>query len=106
MQALVEKPPRERPSASRLSRSAEEPLFGRTSGLLVGPDGAAVEERHTQLNAIAVLRQLKQALPDTMMAPSVEGLCRHPPWPQMRRNGAPLRAVDMPPDDRLDGAPQ
>jgi len=80
------------------------PLFGRASGLLVGPDGAAVEERHPQLDPLALLRPVQQALPNAMAAPTVEGLRRHPPWSQMRRNAAPLRAVVVPPDDRLDGA--
>jgi hypothetical protein len=82
------------------------PFFGRTSGFLVGPDGGAVEERHPQLDPLALLRQFQQTLPDAMAAPAVEGLCRHPPWPQMRRNAAPFRAVVVPPDDRLDGAAQ
>ena len=37
-QALVPYPPRERPSASRVSRSAGVTLFGRPGRLLVGPD--------------------------------------------------------------------
>ena len=80
------------------------PLFGRTSGLLVGPDGAAVEERHPQLDPLALLRPVQQALPNAMAAPTVEGLRRHPPWSQMWRNAAPFRAVGVSPDDRLDGA--
>jgi hypothetical protein len=32
-----------------------------------------------------------------MAAPADEGLRRHPPWPQMRRKAAPLRAVVVPP---------
>src|SRR5215217_1218278 len=103
-QALVEKPPRERPSASRWSRCAEAPPFGRTSGLLMGPDGGAVEERHPPLDPLAPLRPLQQTLPNAMAAPALEGLCRHPPWSQMRRNAAPFRAVVVSPDDRLDGA--
>jgi hypothetical protein len=39
-----------------------------------------------------------------MVAPADEGLRRHPPRPQIARNAAPLRAVLVPPDDRLDGA--
>ena len=80
------------------------PLFGRTSGLLVGPDGAAVEERHAQLDPLALLRPLQQTLPNAVTAPAVEGLCCHPPWSQMGRNAAPFRAVGVSPDDRLDGA--
>jgi len=80
------------------------PLFGRTSGLLMGPDGGAVEERHPPLDPLAPLRPLQQTLPNTMAAPALEGLCRHPPWSQMRRNAAPFRAVVVSPDDRLDGA--
>ena len=70
----------------------------------MGPDGAAVEERHPQLDPLAPLRPVQQALPNAMAAPAVEGLRRHPPWSQMRRHAAPLRAVGVPPDDRLDGA--
>jgi hypothetical protein len=81
-------------------------LFGRTSGLLVSPDGGAVEERHPQLDPLALLRLVQQTLPNAMTAPAVEGLCRHPPWSQMRRNAASFRAVVVPPDDRLDGAAQ
>src|SRR4051812_2479296 len=103
--ALVEKPPRERPSASRWSRCAEDsPLFGRTRGFLVRPDRAAVEERHAQRDAVALLRQLHQTLPYAMVAPADEGLRRHPPRSQMGRNAAPFRAILMPPDDRLNGA--
>ena len=80
------------------------PLFGGTSRLLMGSDGGAVEERHAQLDPLALLRPLQQTLPNAVTAPTVEGLRRHPPWSQMRRNAAPLRAVVVPPDDRLDGA--
>jgi hypothetical protein len=80
------------------------PLFGGTSRLLMSSDGAAVEERHAQLDPLALLRPLQQTLPNAVTAPTVEGLRRHPPWSQMRRNAAPLRAVGVPPDDRLDGA--
>jgi hypothetical protein len=82
------------------------PLFGRTSGFLVGPDRGAVEECHPQLDPIALLRLFQQTLPHAMAAPADEGLRRHPPQPQMRRNTAPFRTVVMPPDDRLDGASQ
>jgi len=80
------------------------PLFGRTGGFLVRPDRAAVEERHPQLEPLALLRQLHQTLPHAMVAPADEGLRRHPPRPQMGRNAAPFGAVLVPPDDRLDGA--
>ena len=80
------------------------PLFCRTSGFLVRPDGGAVEERHAQLEPLALLRQLQETLPHTMVAPADEGLRRHPPRPQIARNAAPLRAILVPPDDRLDGA--
>ncbi len=56
------------------------------------------------LTPLALLRPLQQTLPNAMPAPAIEGLCRHPPWSQMRRNAAPLCAVVVPPDDRLDGA--
>ena len=80
------------------------PLFGRTSGFLVRPDRGAVEERHPQLEPLALLRLFQQTLPDAMVAPADEGLRRHPPRPQMGRNAAPFRAILVPPDDRLDGA--
>ena len=80
------------------------PLFGRARGFLVGPDRGAVEERHPQLDAIALLRLFQQTLPHAMVAPADEGLRRHPPRPQMGRNAAPFRAILVPPDDRLDGA--
>src|SRR5690242_10571098 len=105
-EALVEKPPRERPRASRLSRSAEDPLFCRTSGFLVGADRGAVEERHPQLDPPALLRLFQQTLPHAMVAPADEGLRRHPPRPQMGRNAAPFGAIVVPPDDCFDGAPE
>ena len=80
------------------------PLFGGSSGLLVGPDGGAVEACHPQLDPLALLRPLQQTLPNTVAAPAVESLCRHPPGSQMRGNAAPFRAGVVPPDDRLDGA--
>jgi hypothetical protein len=80
------------------------PLFCRTSGFLVGSDRGAVEERHPQLEPLTLLRLLQQTLPYAMVAPTDEGLRRHPPRPQMGRDTAPFRAVLMPPDDRLDGA--
>ena len=70
----------------------------------MGPDRGAVEERHPQLDPLTLLRPVQQTLPNAMAAPAIEGLCRHPPWSQMRRNAAPFRAVVVPPDDRLDGA--
>jgi hypothetical protein len=70
----------------------------------VGPDRAAVEERHPQLDPLALLHLFQQTLPYAMAAPADEGLRRHPPRPQMRRNAAPFGAVVMPPHDRLDGA--
>jgi hypothetical protein len=82
------------------------PLFGRTSSFLVGPDGGAVEERHPQFDPAALLRPFQQPLPHAMVAPTVEGLRRHPPRPEMRRNSAPFRPIVMPPDNRLDGAAQ
>ena len=70
----------------------------------MGPDRGAVKERHPQLEPLALLCLLQQTLPHAMMAPADEGLRRHPPWPQMRRNTAPFGAIVVPPDDRLDGA--
>ena len=67
-------------------------------------DRAAVEERHPQLEPLALLRQFQQTLPYAMVAPADEGLRRHPPRAQMWRNTAPFRAILVPPDDRLDGA--
>src|SRR5690348_10730340 len=98
------------PAAGAAQRLTPVPLFGsvsllqRTRGFLVRPDRGAVEKRHPQFDAVALLRQFQQTLPHAMVAPADEGLRRHPPWPQMRRNAAPFRAVLVPPDDRLDGA--
>ena len=102
--AWVEKPPRERPSASRWSRCARRPRLCRTRGFLVGADRAAVEERHPQLEPRARLRLFQQTLPRAMVAPADEGLRRHPPRSQMGRNAAPFRAIFVPPDDRLNAA--
>ena len=63
----------------------KSPLFGRTRGFLVRPDGGAVEEGHPQLHPGAVLRFLQQTLPHTAVAPAVEGLRGHPPRSQVRR---------------------
>ena len=82
------------------------PLFGRARSLLVCPDGAAVKECHAEFDAIALLCPLQQPFPDIVVTPSVEQLCGHPPRAEMGRDAAPFRAVAMPPDDRLDGAPQ
>src|ERR1700712_2158034 len=101
-QALLPKPPRERPTASRLSRCAEDPLFGRSRGLLVGSDGGAVKESHPHFEATTLLRQFQKTFPDPPMTPAVEHLRSHPPWPQLSRYAAPLGAVLVPPDDRLD----
>jgi len=70
----------------------------------VGADRGAVEERHPQLEPLALLRLFQQTLPDAVVAPADEGLRRHPPRAQMWRNTAPFRAILVPPDDRLDGA--
>src|SRR4051794_23135081 len=70
----------------------------------MGSDRGAIEKGHPQLDAAALLRQLQQTLPDAMAAPADEGLRRHPPRSQIGRNAAPLRAVLVPPDDRLEGA--
>src|SRR5215213_4995195 len=82
------------------------PLFGRTCGLVVGSDTGAVEERHAGLDAAPPLRRLQQSLPDAQPRPAAEGLRRHPPRAQFRRDLAPLRPVVVPPDDRLDRAAQ
>jgi hypothetical protein len=83
---------------------AKTPLFCRTGGFLVGPDRGAIEERHPQLDPLALLRPRQQTLPSAMAAPADERLRRHPPRPQVWRDAAPFCAILMPPDDRLDGA--
>ena len=81
------------------------PLFGRTSGLLMCPDIAAVEEDHAQPHAL-LLHQAQQTFPDTMPAPANEALCRHPPGAVLGRDSAPLGAVLATPDDRFHRLPQ
>src|SRR4051795_10517070 len=102
-QALVPKPPRERPSASRSSRRAELPPF---CGLVVGTDAGAVEKGHPQLDAAPLLRQFQQAFPDAVAVPAPEGLLAHPPRPQFRRDVPPGRPFLVPPDDGRDGPAQ
>src|SRR5215204_6594601 len=82
------------------------PLFGRACGLVVRPDAGAIEERHPALGPAMPLRRLQQAFPGAQARPAAEGLRRHPPRAQLGRDLAPLRAVVVPPDDRLDGAAQ
>ena len=50
----------------------QSPLFRRTRRFLVRSDGAAVEERHPQLEPLALLRQFQQTLPYPMLAPTDE----------------------------------
>lgn len=78
-QAFVSSPPRERQSASRSSRCAPDPLFSTPP-------------------------RPSRALPHVQPCPAVEGLRRHPPWPQLRRDAPLLRSVPMPPRNRFDGA--
>ena len=95
---MSDQEPHARPAALKI------PLFCRTSGFLVSSDRGAVEERHPQLDPLALLRLLQQTLPNAMAAPADEGLRRHPPRPQMRRNTAPFRTILVPPDDCLNRA--
>src|SRR3978361_161155 len=77
-QALVPKPPRERPTASHSSRWSEDPPFGRSRGLLMRPNAGAVEKRHPQFDAALLLGQLQETLPDPHMTPAVEHLRTDP----------------------------
>src|SRR5829696_5869104 len=72
---------------------------------LVRADVGAVQERHAECDP-ARLSGLEQALPYPEVAPTIEGLRRHPPRPELRWDAAPLRPVVVPPDDRLDRATQ
>jgi hypothetical protein len=49
------------------------PLFGRTSGFLVGPDRGAVEERHPQLDPIALLRKRSRAGTPVLTLSGIDG---------------------------------
>lgn len=70
-------------------------------------DVAAVQKRHAKLRPpAALLRQRQQALPYAQVEPTVVALRGHPPRAKRRWNRPPLGAVVMPPNDRLDRAPQ
>src|SRR3954471_11766703 len=103
--ALVPYPPRERPSASRSSRSLLLAPFFRARRLVVSPDAGAVQKRHPKLDA-SLLGQEQQTLPHAEVGPADEHLRRAGPGTQLSRDGAPLGAVRMPPDDRRNRAPQ
>src|SRR3954454_3111010 len=105
-QALVPKPPRERPSPSRASRSAAVPPFWPHLRPCGGLGYWCRRGRHPGLDAATPLRRLQQSLPDAQPRPAAEGLRRHPPRAQFHRDLAPFRAVVVPPDDRLNRATQ
>jgi hypothetical protein len=71
----------------------------------MGADVGAVEEGHAKRHA-ALLHQIEQALPDAKARPADEGLGRLPPGAEFARDGPPLGAILVPPEDRLDGLPQ
>src|SRR4051812_14674176 len=81
------------------------PPFFRARRLVVRPDAGAVQKRHPELDP-ALLGQEPQPLPHAQVSPADEGLGRPRPGPQLSRNGAPLGAVLMPPDDRRERAAQ
>src|SRR4051794_8618495 len=92
-QAFVPKPPRERPSASRASRSACVPPFGGLPrSLLMRADTGAIQERHPELHTL-LLRKPQQSLPDTQTRPADEGLSRARPGTEVRRDGAPFGSI-------------
>src|SRR5215210_2707326 len=104
-QALVPYPPRERPSASRSSRSLLVAPFFRARRLVVSPDAGAIEKRHPALDA-SLLGQEQQPLPHAQARPADEHLSRPRPGTKLSRDGAPLGPVLMPPNDRRDCAAQ
>jgi hypothetical protein len=71
----------------------------------VGAHIGAVEEGHAEGDA-APLDPFEQAVPDAKPRPADEGLRRLPPGPEFGRDAPPLRAVLVPPEDRLDGPAQ
>src|SRR3954454_2296857 len=77
------------------------PPFFRARRLVVRPDAGAVQKRHPELDPV-LLGQEPQPLPDTQVGPADEGLSRPRPGTKLSRDGAPLGAVLMPPDDRRD----
>jgi hypothetical protein len=50
--------------------------------------------------------QLQQVPPYAKAGPPIEGLCRHPPRPQLNWDVAPPCLVLMPPNDRFDRTAQ
>src|SRR4051794_13043696 len=84
---------------------ARSPFFGRTRGLGVRPDRGPVENRHAEL-APARLPRFEQPLPRPEPGPADEELGRPPPGAELGRDRPPLRAVRVPPDDRLHRPPQ
>src|SRR3954470_15964691 len=74
------------------------PPFFRARRLVVSPDAGAVEKGHPELDP-ARLGQAQPPLPHAQVGPADEGLSRPRPGTQVSRNGAPLGAVLMPPDD-------
>src|SRR5215210_346375 len=111
-QALVPYPPRDRPRASQRSRSAEEPPFERHRLLSGGPGCWCRPETSSRVEpralgrGPALLGEEQQALPHAQARPAEEGLSRPRPGTKLSRDGAPLGAVLMPPDDGRDRAPQ
>src|SRR3954454_3319159 len=83
----------------------KSPLSSGPGCCLVGPDAGAVQKRHPELNP-TLLGQEPQPLPDTQVSPADKGLGRPRPGTQVSRDGAPLGAVLMPPDDRRERAAQ
>ena len=70
--ALVPYPPRERPSASRWSRSSPEPPFARPRRLGLSTDVGPIQIGHAQLNALPLLSQSRKPLPAPKARPADE----------------------------------
>jgi hypothetical protein len=72
---------------------------------VVSSDVGAVEKGHAK-REVALLDEIKQALPDLLLRPANKELRRQPPRTQFGGDAAPLRAVLVPPENRRDGPPQ
>src|SRR5918912_3138825 len=88
-----------------ISLRRRSPFSRRPGSFRVRADVGAVEERHAECDTLR-LCGLQQALPHAKPGPADEGLRRGPPRTQLCRDGAPLGAVLVPPDDGFDGPAQ
>ncbi len=76
------------------------PPFARSSRLGLSADVRSIQIGQAQLHALLVLGQGQELLPDAKPGPADEGLGRHPPGPELRRDRPPFCAVLMTPEDR------